>query len=225
MTWIQIDTKVVCENTIEFDNPVLKGRKFQVRPGRQAQIVEIPVEGLVRIGWFDFGTGRREGYVEHNVQDLLHFWKPFAAKTPVAPREPRPMVVSMHPDKPGVHGLPHIGYWAESQDPLKDRYETKRILLPWPGDFLDPEWRGHEKNMVIVHLRDAPNVEHWRGFSSCRLCTQHHGSTDKSDGAYVWPSGLAHYVEEHSLRPPPEFVSHIIRYNNRAAGVQALHGR
>lgn len=219
MTWIQLETKVVCENAIEFDNPVLKGRKFQVRPGRQAQIVEIPEEGLVRVGWFDFGSGRREGYIEHGVRDLIHFWKPYAAKTPVAPREPRPMVVSAHPDKPNVRGKLHIGYWASDKDPLRDTYETKRIMLPWPEDFVDPEWRGHEKNMVIAHLRNAPDIEGYFGFATCRLCGIKCGATDKSDGTFVWPSGLAHYVEEHGLRPPPDFVHHIIRYNVRRTAV------
>jgi hypothetical protein len=224
MKWAQEGVKLVCEVAFDFENPIWKGRKFQMRSGRQAQIVEVLTSEtnhiLYRIGWFDFGNGRREGYVEHTAEGLAHYWKPYAAKTPVAPREPRPMVISVHPDKPNVRGLPHLGYWAENQDPLKDRYEAKRIMLPWPGDFLDPDWRGHEKNMVIAHLRDAPNVDQYLGYATCRICGIQCGATDKSDGAYVWPSGLAHYVEAHSLRPPPDFVHHIIRYN--AAARKAL---
>jgi hypothetical protein len=198
---------------IELENPVLKGRKFQIRPERRAAIVQLTEEGYIRVGWFDFGNGRREGFVEHSPQDFQHFWKPYAAKTPVAPREPRPMVVSRHPDISAISTLPHIGYWAADKDPMRDHYESRHIMLPWPEDFLDPEWKGHEKTMVFSHLRSAPDIRCFDGFAKCRLCNTMVGSTDKSDGSYVWPSGLAHYVEAHSLRPTPDFVHHIIRYN------------
>jgi hypothetical protein len=123
------------------------------------------------------------------------------------------MVVSRHPDISAISTLPHIGYWAADKDPMRDHYESRHIMLPWPEDFLDPEWKGHEKTMVFSHLRSAPDIRCFDGFAKCRLCNTMVGSTDKSDGSYVWPSGLAHYVEAHSLRPTPDFVHHIIRYN------------
>lgn len=213
MTWQQGD-KVVCEVGFEFDNPVWTGRKFQMRPGRLAQLVEIN-EGTFRVGWFDFGTGQREGFVEHSQEGLEHYWRRCAVQTPVAPRAPRPMVISYAPEDPHKRRTKlHIGYWAESSDPMKDSYEKRGVYLPWPGDYLDPEWNGHERNMVTAHLRDSPDLARHRQHGQCRICGVLCGSTDKTDGTYVWPVGLAHYVETHSLRPPPEFVHHIIRYNN-----------
>ena len=35
------------------------------------------------------------------------------------------------------------------------------------------------------------------------------GSRDFSDGAWIWPEGLHHYVEIHSVRLPAEFINHI----------------
>lgn len=51
------------------------------------------------------------------------------------------------------------------------------------------------------------------GYSYCRFrdCRDEHrnrnGCRDLSDGVWVWPEGLAHYVELHSVMLPEEFVS------------------
>jgi len=36
------------------------------------------------------------------------------------------------------------------------------------------------------------------------------GSSDLTDGVYVWPEGLVHYVEKHNVRLPTEFVKHVL---------------
>jgi len=36
------------------------------------------------------------------------------------------------------------------------------------------------------------------------------GTGEISDGTYVWPEGLAHYVEEHNVRLPQKFVDHVL---------------
>jgi hypothetical protein len=50
----------------------------------------------------------------------------------------------------------------------------------------------------------------WLGYSFCRFrCgIDDHlmGSSDLTDGEWVWPAGLAHYVEEHSVFLPEPFV-------------------
>lgn len=42
----------------------------------------------------------------------------------------------------------------------------------------------------------------------CRVCGQVVGNLELSDGVYVWPEGLAHYVLSHSVRLPAEFEQH-----------------
>jgi hypothetical protein len=57
-----------------------------------------------------------------------------------------------------------------------------------------------------------------RGLSPCRLCGQLNGSAEYTDGTYVWPEGLAHYVMEHDVRLPDEFVSHVRRSHEGFGG-------
>ena len=37
-----------------------------------------------------------------------------------------------------------------------------------------------------------------------------YGSLELSDGTFLWPEGLCHYVSEHAVRLPGDFVRHII---------------
>jgi hypothetical protein len=51
------------------------------------------------------------------------------------------------------------------------------------------------------------------GYSDCRFCGCNNGDSDLSDGDYLWPSGFAHYLEAHDVKPPKVFLEHI-RANN-----------
>jgi hypothetical protein len=48
------------------------------------------------------------------------------------------------------------------------------------------------------------------GYSFCRfecgIPNNAMGDSDLSDGEWLWPEGLAHYVERHSVRLPDEFI-------------------
>ena len=48
------------------------------------------------------------------------------------------------------------------------------------------------------------------GYSECRLCGQQNGAGEFTDGTYIWPEGLRHYVSAHSVRLPEEFVTHAL---------------
>ena len=62
------------------------------------------------------------------------------------------------------------------------------------------------------------------GCSYCRVgCWRTFlGSKDLTDGVWVWPEGLAHYVGTHGVRLPDEFVAHARRHAFRAPGKAAL---
>lgn len=47
------------------------------------------------------------------------------------------------------------------------------------------------------------------GHSRCRFCDAPVGALEFSDGVFLWPEGLAHYVEEHDVRLPERFVRHL----------------
>jgi len=96
-----------------------------------------------------------------------------------------------------------IGYWKEPENP--------RSALPDPRDHVDPSWDREERAHVVAYLRLAPVCRIWRGRSYCRFCQCANGSKCLSDGKYIWPSGFAHYVQKHDVRPPQDFIDHALR--------------
>lgn len=92
-----------------------------------------------------------------------------------------------------------IGYW--------DGAETKHS---WPAveDFVDTEWDAEEREDVVRYLGTGLIVRLYMGYSRCRFCGQNNGYMELSDGHFVWPGGLAHYVAEHGVRLPKLFVEH-----------------
>ncbi|OHV29066.1 hypothetical protein BCD49_36705 [Pseudofrankia sp. EUN1h] len=91
-----------------------------------------------------------------------------------------------------------IGYWAG------ERAEG----WPSPEDFIDVGWDVDERDVVGNYLRRGFVARAYMGLSPCRICGRHNGSLELSDGTYIWPEGLAHYVADHGVRPPEPFVSH-----------------
>jgi len=58
------------------------------------------------------------------------------------------------------------------------------------------------------------NVGAWpgpTGLSPCRFCEKHNGSLEYTAHVYIWPEGLAHYLTDHQVRLPAEFVQHVER--------------
>lgn len=93
-----------------------------------------------------------------------------------------------------------IGYW-------KSAFE---IGLPHPINFIDSNWDETEKSKVIKHLITSPFLPSvCAGYSYCRLCDkQDNGYREQSDGVFIWPEGFTHYVEEHNVKPPQEFIDY-----------------
>ena len=133
----------------------------------------------------------------------------FSAKSALADFARSGQVVTMilpeHPNagphRPQLAGLRALGYWRSEDEPE----------LPDPAEFLDASWDPEERAVVSRYLAGGDRAISWRGLSWCRLCElKHNGSHCLSDETYVWPEGLAHYVEVHSLRPPAEFLQHVL---------------
>lgn len=97
----------------------------------------------------------------------------------------------------------HLGYWVTNKhNDFRD--------LPHPSDFIDGSWDWREKEMIARWCDCQPDVQEWRGSSDCRLCDKINGYTDKSDGIYVFPAGFSHYIKEHKVKPPQEFIDHVL---------------
>lgn len=92
-----------------------------------------------------------------------------------------------------------VGFWCTGSD----------RTLPDPAKFIDKNWGGEEKEIVLKHLtnRRFDRIA-YKGWSDCRICKCQNGSEDVSDGYYIWPSGLAHYLSVHFVKPPQDFIDH-----------------
>jgi hypothetical protein len=94
-------------------------------------------------------------------------------------------------------GLMSVGYWHS-------RYEPN---LPKPQKAA---WNMTVRDAVIAYLKAGKTKHSWMGWSSCRVCDAHNGTTCLSDGVWVWPAGLAHYVEEHNTGLPQLFIDYVV---------------
>jgi hypothetical protein len=93
------------------------------------------------------------------------------------------------------NSLTIIGYWITS---LNDN------SLFTPQEFVKTSL-----GTGVASLRSGQTYEQYRGFSWCRFqcgfSTREMGSRDLTDETWVWPEGLANYVESHSIDLPPRF--------------------
>jgi hypothetical protein len=142
------------------------------------------------------------------------------------------MILAFHPDIPGKqYDRPYkfLGYWHSVKvmgDKFGmvvstchgfDRYEEKfgPGALPLPNEWVDTSWDAAERERVVVYLKNAQTHESWRGNSFCRFegceTTYLAGHRDLTDGTYVWPEAFHHYVDVHGVKPPQEFVDHVMR--------------
>lgn len=95
-----------------------------------------------------------------------------------------------------------IGHWHWDHEPQ----------YPDPGRFVDSGWDEEEKEQVIQFLENRVLMSSFRGYSWCRFrCgTSRNGFKSFSDGYYYWPEGFVHYVREHQVKPPDEFIRHVL---------------
>src|ERR1700736_1825718 len=93
-----------------------------------------------------------------------------------------------------------IGYWRNTGSPE----------WPDPADFVDEAWDAAERHMVSAYLESATVPWTSMGFSPCRLCGKPNGSVEYTDGTYLWPEGLSHYVRDHSVHLPQAVIDHIL---------------
>ena len=93
-----------------------------------------------------------------------------------------------------------IGYWDGAEAP------------GWPSvtGFVDERWDQTERNLVASYLEQGHIPWVQAGLSPCRICGKANGSAERTDGVYLWPGGLAHYVREHDVRPPVSVIRHIV---------------
>jgi len=106
--------------------------------------------------------------------------------------------------------LKMLGFWRSKNEPL----------LPDPAKFIDDLWDKEERLIVSRYLKSAQILSASPGSSWCRFrCKRKHvGSVTYTDGKYVWPEGLAHYIDVHFIRLPDEFIEHAIHNEKSYVG-------
>jgi hypothetical protein len=96
-----------------------------------------------------------------------------------------------------------IGYWWSTLEPH----------FPKPTKFQVGELDLESLELISNYLDSHRAFAFWMGVSDCRLCEQYVGSVDLTDGVYYWPEGLSHYVREHKVKLPVEFIEHCKKSN------------
>lgn len=99
----------------------------------------------------------------------------------------------------GQKKLIRVGYW----------WSKGETGLPTPIADSDTLWE-EDRDIVVGYLKSGVIHQRYKGWSNCRICGAVNGTTDMTDGVYVWPSGLYHYVEAHKVALRKDFITHIL---------------
>ena len=118
-----------------------------------------------------------------------------------------------------------IGFWREGDHELSlmESSEAQGNLpkgtvaflkcLPRPHDLVMEGWEKDRLLSILTYLRSGHKLNAQLGYSYCRfrcgIPRRAMGDAELTDGLYVWPEGLVHYVEVHAVRLPPFFVDHM----------------
>jgi len=93
-----------------------------------------------------------------------------------------------------------IGYWMESLNDC-DYLPPQEFVWPFADDI---------RTTVADYLDRGDIFATYRGPSWCRFyCAQDMGCREMADGCWVWPEQLGHYVRDHGVALPVEFVEHV----------------
>jgi hypothetical protein len=99
-----------------------------------------------------------------------------------------------------------VGYWSECAADI--RWIHPRLLV-------DPAWESENRPLIVDYLRRGVRLNEDLGYSFCRFQDgppdSAMGNAELTDGVWIWPEGLAVYVEQFDTRLPEEFVGHMKR--------------
>lgn len=88
----------------------------------------------------------------------------------------------------------------------KSEYDTS---LPDPRSFVEKNWSVDEREKVSSYLSRGVAVAVTIMRVPCQMCSAEFDAIYLSDGIWVWPAWLPHYVACHSVKPPDEFLKHM----------------
>ena len=99
--------------------------------------------------------------------------------------------------------LKMVGYWNNFEAYHEDKYI-------WPQELVqDKPVENFDK--IAKYLETGIPAIYWKGYSACRICGKTLGTKCLTDGTWIWPEKLEHYILEHNVRLPEEFIDHMKR--------------
>jgi hypothetical protein len=104
-----------------------------------------------------------------------------------------------------------IGYWTD------DTFEFDRLITIHPKYLVDHNWEVARRSKIVCYLKSGVCALEELGCSYCRFedgpPDREMGCVELSDGVYIWPEGLAIYIERYHIRLPDEFIRHMAENN------------
>jgi hypothetical protein len=135
--------------------------------------------------------------------------------------------------------LKAVGYWNHEgwrfSMPVPPSFVAFTAGFPHPPRLVEALGACTPDDRVLKYLRSGNTRNKFLGMSYCRFgaCVSGPGplgSQCVTDGEWVWPEGLAHYVEVHRVPLPAEFLATMERHGwkvprGSTAQVQAAPSR
>jgi hypothetical protein len=95
-----------------------------------------------------------------------------------------------------------IGYWQSDKEPE----------FPHPRQLVGARLPEALRENLCAYLASGKEFMAWLGHSHCRfrcgIADSAMGCRDLTDGVWVWPEGLTHYVRAHDIALPDDFLLH-----------------
>jgi hypothetical protein len=102
-----------------------------------------------------------------------------------------------------------IGYWYSEDE--------EDINYPNPTNLIDVNYYKENykiENNLVAYLMSGKPCNFYRGYSKCRICNKKLGYFERTDGGYIWPDQLEHYILEHNVLLPKEFIDYVMKQDN-----------
>ena len=102
--------------------------------------------------------------------------------------------------------------WSSPVSPPQDLVELT-AGFPHPPQLVEALGMATLNARVLRYLRSGHTHKCYLGFSYCRFgCEWIEGTSCITDGTWVWPEGLVHYVDVHRVPLPDEFLATMRRH-------------
>jgi hypothetical protein len=113
--------------------------------------------------------------------------------------------------------LKAVGYWNHDgwrfSQPVPENFVAFTTRFPHPPHLVATLGARNAHCRVLRYLRSGHKRMGFWGSSYCRFgCEWVDGTSCVTDGTWVWPEGLVHYVEIHNVPLPDEFLRTMRRH-------------